>query len=343
MGALRIAQRRQALAVSAGGRVRGVEKLDVRPADGASRGGQRGARHGAFELSNVARPMIAGQLVQGVLGERLAVDRQSVGGAVPRQQAMGQRGNIGRTLAQRREPDRERVDPVVEILTESLVPHVVIQRPVRRRDQAEVGFDGAMAPETLVAVLFEHPQQLGLRHEREVPDFVEEQRAVVCQLQPARLAIVSARKRPLFVAEDLGLEERVGQRRAVERLEVAGATATKLVNHSGDDFLAGAGGTQDEHGDVRLSRGADPFEHDEHLLVASDHFPEPLHRRQLILVADGGSLLEERVEQAEHVAALRTTARVAQRRAAPGGAPRRSPPLPGGSSRCPAACGRTSA
>ena len=53
----------------------------------------------------------------------------------------------------------------------------------------------------------------------------------------------------------------------------------------------------------------------EHLLVAPDHFSKPLDRRGLILVADGGALLEERVEQAHRLAAFGAPGRKPWRRA----------------------------
>ena len=202
-----------------------------------------------------------------------------------------------RALAQRRQPDRERVDAVIQIFAEPRVAHELIERPVGRRDQPEVDFDRRVAAEPLEPALFEHAQELGLRDERHVADFVEEQRAVVRELEPARLAVVRAGERALFVAEDFRFEQRVGQRGAVDRLELVGAAAAQLVDHPRDDFLARAGRAEDQHRDVGLRRGPDPLEDDEHLLVAADHLAEALDRRRAILVADGGAPLEELVEQ----------------------------------------------
>ena len=161
--------------------------------------------------------------------------------------------------------------------------------------------DRLLAAEPLEAAVLEDAQQLGLRHERQVADLVEEQRAVVGELHAPRLAIVRAGERALLVAEDFRLEQRVGQRRAVDGLEVLAAAPAQLVNHPRDDFLARAGGAEDQHRDVRLGGGADPLEDDEHLLVAADHFAEALHRRRLVLGADGGAPFEEVVEQASPV------------------------------------------
>ena len=115
--------------------------------------------------------------------------------------------------------------------------------------------------------------------------------------EASRLAIVRAGERALLVAEDFRLEQRVGQRRAVDRLELRDAAPAQLVDHPRDDFLARSGRPENQHRDVRLGRGADPLEDDQHLLVAADHLAEALDRRRLVLGADRGAALEEMIEQ----------------------------------------------
>ena len=156
-------------------------------------------------------------------------------------------------LAQRRQPDRERVDAVVEILAEARVADELIERPVGRRDQAEVHLDRGVAAEPLEAALLEHAQQLGLRDERHVADLVEEERAVVGELEAAGLAIVRAGERPFLVAEDFRLEQRVGQRRAVHRLEAVRAAAAQLVDHPRHELLARSGRAEDRAPRCRTS------------------------------------------------------------------------------------------
>ena len=131
--------------------------------------------------------------------------------------------NVDRPLAQRGQPNREGVDAVEQVLAEASVADEQIERPVGRRDQPEVDGDRSVAAEPLESALLEHAQQLGLRDDRQVADLVEEQRAVVGQFEAAGLAVVRAGEGALLVAEDLGFEQRVGQRRAVDRLELGAA------------------------------------------------------------------------------------------------------------------------
>ena len=157
--------------------------------------------------------------------ELFRVERQSVRGAVAREKAIRQHRNIHGALAQRRQPDREGVDAVVEIFAETALAHEHVERAIGGRDQAEVDVDRFVAAEAFEASLFEHAQQLGLRHQRHVADFVEEQRAAVGELEAARLAIVRAGEGAFFIAENFRFEQAVRERGAVDGLEVLRARA----------------------------------------------------------------------------------------------------------------------
>ena len=61
------------------------------------------------------------------------------------------------------------------------------------------------------------------------------------------LAFVGAGERAAFVPEDLRFEQRVGQRRAVDRLERLVLAAAQFVDDPGDDFLARAGRAEHQH------------------------------------------------------------------------------------------------
>ena len=175
-----------------------------------------------------------------------------------------------------------------------------------------------VAAEPLEAPFLEHAQQLGLRDDRKVANLVQEQRAFIGQFEPAGLAIVRAGKGALFVSEDFRLEQRVRQRRAVDRLELGCLPAAQLVNHPRHQLFARAGRSEDQHGDVGLRGRPDPLEDDQHLLVAPDHFAEALDGRRLVFGADRGAPLQETVEQLLDARVLRTRNGVARRRSGHG-------------------------
>ena len=70
-------------------------------------------------------------------------------------------------------------------------------------------------------MLLEHAQQLHLQRQRQLADLVEEERAAVGRLEETRLVADGAGEGALHVAEELGLEQVLRDRRAVDRDEGA--------------------------------------------------------------------------------------------------------------------------
>ena len=137
-------------------------------------------------------------------------------------------------------------------------------------------------------------------------------RPAIGQLDPSEPPLVRAGEGALLVAEDLGLEQRIGNGRAADGLERSRLPAAQVVDGACGHFLAGAGGTEDQHRDVGLGRGADRLEHQQHLLVAADQLEELPHRRGLA----AADLLDGRRQEAGEQAVGALVGR--SRRAVPG-------------------------
>ncbi|OGL00334.1 MAG: hypothetical protein A3E31_01655 [Candidatus Rokubacteria bacterium RIFCSPHIGHO2_12_FULL_73_22] len=150
-------------------------------------------------------------------------------------------------LAERRHVDRDHVEPVVEVLAEALLPHHLREVLVRGSHDAHVHAQRSRAAEPLELALLEHAQDLRLRHRGEVGDLVEEQRAAVGQLEAALLAPGRTGERALLVAEQLGLEQRLGQRRAVDGHEGPLRARRARVDRLRDQLLARAALALDQH------------------------------------------------------------------------------------------------
>src|SRR5256885_6101028 len=179
---------------------------------------------------------------------------------------------------------------------------------VGRRDDADVHPKRLRAAEALELALLEHAQDLGLGHRREVGALVEEERAPAGQLEAALLPPRRAGERALLVAEQLRLEQRLGQRGAVDRDERAAAPRRARVDRAGDELLAGAALALDEHrrgaaGDL-LEERHHPAERgaraDDRALL--EQVVEPLLERAVLL--DQVSALEGLADQAQELGAL---------------------------------------
>jgi hypothetical protein len=118
-------------------------------------------------------------------------------------------------LAQRREVDRQHVQPVHQVLAELAFRDDLGEVLVRGREDAHVDVHRLAAADRPELALLQEAQQLLLHVGAHVPDLVEEERPLVRHLQQPLAAGARAGEGAALVAEELALEQRVGQRRAV--------------------------------------------------------------------------------------------------------------------------------
>ena len=123
----------------------------------------------------------------------------------------------------------------------------------------------------------QHPEQLHLGGRRDLADLVEEDGPGVGQLEPAQPPLGGAGEGALLVPEQLRLQQRLGQRGAVDRDERPAPPGREVVDRLGDQLLAGAALALDQH----------RARHRRHLLDLDQHL---LDRRAL--ADDAGALLE---------------------------------------------------
>jgi hypothetical protein len=133
-------------------------------------------------------------------------------------------GDVGRPLAQRRQPHRDDAQAVVhEVGAEPPGLDLGAQRAVGRRHDPHVDRDRLARADRQDRPALEHAQELGLQLERQLGDLVEEQRAAVGELNSGPGDVLDgAGERALGVAEQLALEQVGRQRRAVDRAERPG-------------------------------------------------------------------------------------------------------------------------
>ena len=110
----------------------------------------------------------------------------------------------------------------------------------------------------------DHAQQLHLHRQRQVGDFVEEQRALVRGLEEAGAIAIGAGECALAVAEELGLHQRLGDGAAIDRDERVAGTRTERMQHSRGEFLAGARLAVDVNRHIALRQTRDQSAHVRH-------------------------------------------------------------------------------
>ena len=112
--------------------------------------------------------------------------------------------------------------------------------------------DRLRAAERLHLPFLQRPQELRLRGQREVDNLVEEEASAIGKRKLSRLALMRTGERALLVAEQLRLDQRVGDRAAVHGDERLLAPAAQMMDRPGHELLARAGFALDEDRERRV-------------------------------------------------------------------------------------------
>src|SRR5205085_2740179 len=120
-------------------------------------------------------------------------------------------------------------------LTEQSLFNRLFQISIRRRDDADVNLNRSVSADAFEGMPFQDAQELGLNRWPHFPDFVEEQRPLVCLFELADLAARGAGERALLVAEQFAFEKALGKCRAVHTDEGRVAPAAVEVDRAGDE------------------------------------------------------------------------------------------------------------
>jgi hypothetical protein len=99
-------------------------------------------------------------------------------------------------------------------------------------------------------MFLQHPQQFGLKLKRNVSYFIEEQSALVGNLEAARLPHDGAGKCAPFMAEEFALNQAGGNRCAVEFDKGPIPPRTQVVDCPGDQLFSGSRLTEDQYAGI---------------------------------------------------------------------------------------------
>ena len=236
--------------------------------DRVVRGGQHRTLDAVLKFAHVPRPLPREQHVH----RRFRKTRHllAVLETHPFHEMLRQKQHIARPGREIGHGDGEHRKPVVEILAEPPLGHHLLQIAARRRDEADVGTDLGVRPDAGERALLQEAQQLHLKRHREVADFIQEQRATVRRLRAPDAALAGVGERPLLVSEKLGLDQRLRQRRTVERDKWLVLAQGQALQRAGDQLLARAARATDQHRRVRRRHLTDLLIHRAHFAAVAD-------------------------------------------------------------------------
>jgi hypothetical protein len=128
----------------------------------------------------------------------------------------------------------------------------------------------AQAADARDLAVLEDAQELGLHRERQLRELVEKERAPVGDFEQARFGLDRAGERPALVAEQLTLEEVLGEGGAVEAHVRRRGARRPPVDRVGDDVFAGARLAEEHDRQVALGHEVDDAVELAHRVVGHD-------------------------------------------------------------------------
>ena len=159
-------------------------------------------------------------------------------------------GDVPLSFSQRGKFDRHHVEAMEEVRAEGALGHHRAEVPVRGGDDPDVDLHRSSPSDPRDPPLLEEPKQFRLNVQRQLANLVEEEAPAVGVLQLSATRAHGPRERAAFVAEDLALEERHGNRGTVDDDKGTGSTRAPPVDHPRDELLPGArlSGNEDGRG-----------------------------------------------------------------------------------------------
>src|SRR5262249_38906782 len=164
-------------------------------------------------------------------------------------------GNMKATLAQWRDVKMNDIQAPIKVFTKASVTHLVFEVSVRCGERSHLDLAFAILSDSPDRAFLKSAKQFWLDGQRQFPDLVQKQRALIRGLEQTRARLPRPGKCLTGVAEQFGFDKIGWNGCAVNRHKRA-TSPRQLVNCASHQFLAGTrfAGDQNSAGAARRSR-----------------------------------------------------------------------------------------
>ncbi|MNC08372.1 hypothetical protein D3C75_559530 [compost metagenome] len=187
-------------------------------------------------------------MTNGLLGfgrevQVVAADARALAG----EEGAGDLVDVAAALAQGRQFQGDHMQAVIQVFTELAGLGQVLQVTVGRGDQTYIDLLRLYRTHPANLAFLQHAQQAGLGFQRQFADFVEEQGTAIGSFHQAGAPGAGAGERAFLVAEQLGLDQCLGDGRAVHRNHWCLGPTRQVVQGACDQLFTGARLALDQH------------------------------------------------------------------------------------------------
>ncbi len=186
-----------------------------------------------------------------------------------------ERQEVVRPLPQGRQFDGDDLQTIIEVFAEAGFKDLFFEVLVGGAHPANVHGPGPGLAEPPDLPVLEHAEEFRLEGKGQVPDLVQEKGPAVGFLDEADLVPRGPRERPSGIAEELALQEVVGNGPAIDGDEFPGPPRARLMDGPGHQLLSGAAFTGDENGGAAVFDPVDKGPHPQEAGVLPDKQGHP--------------------------------------------------------------------
>src|SRR5579883_2620369 len=226
-------------------------KAQVGGHDFASGGEDCGTLKDIRQFADIARPIVLFEQAQGAGGKELAGSAGFLGEVA--QEMLSKQRNVTSAFTQGEQFEAKQVDAKVEVISEVMFANAQLEIAVCGCHNAHVGMGEAIGTERLIGALLKEAQQLALGGQGERIDLIQKKRASFSHSNQALLIRSGVSEGSPRVAEQLILDQVLGQRTTLDRHKRACLSRTQVMDSPCAQLFAGSRLTHQEYWSVALS------------------------------------------------------------------------------------------
>src|SRR5215470_12832509 len=185
-----------------------------------------------------------------------------------------QEWDVPRPEAKGRKPDRNDIQPIVQIFTERPLGNRFLQIPISGCDHADIHLYILITADTAELPFLNDAQQFHLDRWRRVADFVQKDGPAVRDFEQTRLVGNGSSEGAFYVPEKLAFQERFRNGTTVDGHKGHRASGAVIVNRPRNQLLSGPAFPADQDITPRICDLLDYIEHFLHGLTLAHDFGE---------------------------------------------------------------------